>query len=129
MNIHSNLLLIILVQSLAVWRLSSLLAREDGPFNIFARVRSFIFWSASSRSGPIGKLATTVSEGIVCIWCNSIWFSVIISFLPGLYWQEWVVAVFSTSALTILIETGYSLIKQVITHISDEDIKIGRAHV
>ena len=83
--------------SLAVWRLSSLLVHEDGPFAIFRRFReelerrgSELFWAL-----------------LQCVWCTSVWVG------TGLI-LFWMVAptvarpfaiVMSASAVSIIIQT------------------------
>ena len=49
------------VYSLATWRLASLLCCEDGPADIFKRLRSFVAPSPL-WSGLLG-----------CVWCCSVW--------------------------------------------------------
>lgn len=47
-----------LVAALAVWRVTHLLVREDGPWNVLSRLRSFV-----------GKL-------LDCFYCFSLWVAV-----------------------------------------------------
>lgn len=61
--------------SLAVWRLSSLLVVEDGPFDIFAQVRSRVGVKYDEMSHPYGT--NVLSKMLSCIWCVSIWISFI----------------------------------------------------
>lgn len=51
---------------LAVWRLTSLVTREDGPGAIFARVRRA---AGAEDEGELSSLA----QGITCGWCVSVW--------------------------------------------------------
>ena len=48
---------------LATWRVSHLVAHEDGPFDIVARCR------IAAGTGGLGRLMD-------CPWCLSLWFSV-----------------------------------------------------
>jgi hypothetical protein len=63
--------LVILVS--AIWRLCSLVANEDGPFLIFDRIRRLAL-RLTRRSRFFGALH--FYQGLVCEWCNSIWFAV-----------------------------------------------------
>ena len=56
----------------AVWRLSSLFANEDGPFNVFAKIRTI-----AEQLCKQNKLcaAFRLYDGLACEWCNSIWFA------------------------------------------------------
>jgi hypothetical protein len=81
---------------MAVWRLSSLVAKEDGPFDIFLRFRK---WAGTESS---------FSRGLVCIWCNSVWFSAVIA-LPGaisglFVWWLYPVVVLALSTGAIIVE-------------------------
>lgn len=61
-------MMIFLVLVLATWRLSRLLAMEDGPFDLIFKLRKFVgdgFW---------GKLMD-------CPFCSSIWISFILCLL------------------------------------------------
>lgn len=60
-----------LALALVTWRLSSLLNREDGPFDIFARVRTLAGVEYDVYSRPYGS--NVISKGLICFWCVSIW--------------------------------------------------------
>ena len=60
-----------LLLALSVWRLASLVANEDGPFDIFCRFRSAV---RSCRIRRIRPLLKTFYKGLCCEWCNSVWF-------------------------------------------------------
>jgi hypothetical protein len=64
-------LLTIIILIFATWRISSLLAKEKGPWDIFEKFRTLlgVVWDVQSK--PEGT--TMLSKMIVCIWCNSIW--------------------------------------------------------
>jgi hypothetical protein len=65
------------ILGLATWRLASLFAREAGPFDIFAKFRKFVGVYYNEKSEPCGS--NVVSTGIICTWCNSVWF--------GMFWM------------------------------------------
>jgi protein-S-isoprenylcysteine O-methyltransferase Ste14 len=48
------------VATLATWRLAALLTREDGPFEVFARLR------ARAGGGMVGR-------ALGCLHCTSLW--------------------------------------------------------
>lgn len=92
------------ILALACWRLSSLIVREEGPWDIFERFRFFLgvrYDAESERYSDrmLGKLVT-------CVWCTSIWVSVLLfvpfSLFPNL--TMLIVSPLALSALTILIE-------------------------
>lgn len=81
---------------LAIWRLSSLFANEDGPFDIFKRLRL----KAKHLTQNV-KLFNEfkLHEGLGCEWCNSIWFGTIIT----LFW-----IVFGDIVVTVLLPLSMS---------------------
>jgi len=61
----------VLIYILATWRLSSLLAREAGPWRIFERLRDRAGVGYDDTGQPYG--ITMLAEGLCCLWCNSVW--------------------------------------------------------
>ena len=61
-----------LILALATWRLASLLATEDGPFDMFLRFRLLVGVGYDGYGNPIGL--NTFAKGLSCVWCSSIWF-------------------------------------------------------
>ena len=59
-----------LILTLATWRLSSLLAEEEGPFGVLGKFRKFagVIFNGTTFEGT-----NTFSEGLICMWCNSVW--------------------------------------------------------
>lgn len=60
-----------LILILATWRLTSLLNREQGPYNILGRLR----WLIGIRVDDIGQTygITELARMIMCPFCCSIW--------------------------------------------------------
>lgn len=77
----------LVVFSLLTWRLSSLLAKEDGPFELFARLRDRVGVRFDDYSHCIGK--NVVAQGLCCVWCSSVWVGWFIALLV-----EWRTAVY-----------------------------------
>ena len=61
----------LLILALATWRLTSLLAFEDGPGEVFAKVRSKLGVKYDQQSKPYGT--NLVSKAIICTFCASVW--------------------------------------------------------
>ncbi len=72
-----------LIIALGTWRLSSLLADEDGPFTIFGRLRHAVGVRYDERSQRYGT--NELAKMVMCLWCNSIWLGVVATALY--YWQ------------------------------------------
>jgi len=63
------------VAVLAVWRMTHLLAAEDGPFDVFARLRRVL------GTSWMGRLMD-------CFYCLSLWVSAPAAWLAGRTWNE-----------------------------------------
>lgn len=75
-----------LLVTLATWRLAYLLAREDAPFRLMAKVRAR--W-------PLGGLLT-------CLYCTSVW-AAIICYLTWLTPARPLIVVFAASGGALLL--------------------------
>lgn len=60
-----------LVLSLATWRLTSLVVKEDGPWNILARLRHRVGVRYNENSTAFGL--NVVGAAFACTWCASVW--------------------------------------------------------
>ena len=76
---------------LACWRVSHLLAREDGPWNAVARVR------AALGGGVLGRMMD-------CFYCLSVWVAAPLAFFVAPGWIERVVAWLAVSGGACLLE-------------------------
>lgn len=65
--------------TLAAYRISRMISFEDGPFDIFSRIRG--------RIDPSQK--TWVGRGLACIVCVSFWVTLIVALLIGASALEW----------------------------------------
>lgn len=61
----------LLILILATWRASSLLVYEDGPFEVFERLREYAGVVYDERSQRTGT--TELARGLTCLWCVSVW--------------------------------------------------------
>jgi Protein of unknown function (DUF1360) len=99
-----------LLAVLAVWRLTHLVAREDGPWDALARLRRAL------RGGIVGTLVS-------CFYCLSFWVAVpFVFFVPGTVAERFVVWL-ALSAAACLLEkiTGDSLNLQIKDDLRNED--------
>jgi hypothetical protein len=58
---------------MTVYRLSSLLSYENGPFEIFVRIRRWAGIMHDDEGIPIQWPRTFFGELLSCLWCNSVW--------------------------------------------------------
>ena len=92
---------------LAVWRLSSLLVDESGPFKIFENLRSAIGIGHDQDGVPVVYPSRFLPELFKCVWCMSVWvgFSwfVLWAILPP-NWMNVLTFPLSLSAFAILVD-------------------------
>src|SRR5512146_1699195 len=67
-----------LVLALATWRLAHLLVHEDGPLHALARLRALVGIQEVTTLTAQGMqtaytAANPVAEGLLCLWCTSVW--------------------------------------------------------
>ena len=91
-----------LIVALAVWRVSSLLVNEDGPFDIFAKIRYWVGVRFNQLSEPYG--INVISKGLTCVWCTSVWISGVGAIFISANILEYIVLVMALSAAAIVIE-------------------------
>lgn len=93
-----------LILALAVWRLSSLLVEEEGPFLVFVRLRTRAGIEYDDYSERIAT--TELAKIFNCVWCMSVWvgiFTVIFYWI----WPEaiyWIAMPLALSAAAILLD-------------------------
>ncbi|RYY69271.1 MAG: DUF1360 domain-containing protein [Chitinophagaceae bacterium] len=78
---------------LAAWRLTHLLSKEDGPFDIIYILRE------KAGAGFFGRL-------LDCFYCLSIWISLPFGLWLGNTWIEKIVGWLAISGATCLLEQG-----------------------
>jgi len=76
-----------IVTALATWRLSFMLAEEDGPFAIFARFRHAVgLRQTAVRENGAVEVAmvaqSPVAELFACVWCLSVWIAALMTLQP-----------------------------------------------
>ena len=103
---HSLPLIDVVLLALATWRLSALLAYEDGPGRVFARIRRRMGVVYDPHGVPYGT--NWLARGVVCPWCNSVWFG---AFWALAYWlMPWVVWV----ALPLALSAGAIIVQETV---------------
>ncbi len=92
-----------IILALATFRISSLIADEDGPLGVFEWIRGKVGVQRDERGENYGT--NNFAVGLVCTWCNSIWIGII--FTLAYMWSSQVTALIafplalSAVALTI----------------------------
>jgi len=93
----------ILLFGLATWRISSLLAAEAGPFDIFDKLRRLV--GVTYDEAGVLCCKNVLATGVTCLWCNSVWVGAGLALLAWL-WPEayWLALPLALSAITILVQ-------------------------
>lgn len=69
-------LVLFIAYSLAVYRLSNLLVYEEGPWDIFGKIRDWSGIAYDAYSQPITD--NLLSKILICIKCTSVWVSILL---------------------------------------------------
>jgi hypothetical protein len=88
----------VVLSGLAGWRLASLLVSEDGPWQVFARIRK------AAGVPDAGEVRGLLPEILSCTWCCSIWTSA--AMLALWSFAPWLVAVFAAAAVALVAESA-----------------------
>jgi len=95
-----------ILMGLAIWRLSSLLMKERGPFDLFVRVRKLIGVKHYDDGTPLSYKDNFFGNLFSCCWCLSVWiafaYTAFYIFLPR--YAIIFALPLSLSTVTILIE-------------------------
>lgn len=108
--------LVILILSSAIWRLSSLVANETGPFHMFKRFRMYcgtlcedhLFWRRFH-----------LYELVNCEWCLSMWMGFIIVPLYYLFGNvvTWLALPLALSCYAIVIKQSVHVLQEVCSYL------------
>jgi hypothetical protein len=86
---------------LATWRLSSLIATEKGPLNIFDSIRKAV----AMRGADGNRFFASLSDGVHCLWCVSVWIGALLALLVSNTLTEWIFYSLAASSGAIIIDS------------------------
>jgi hypothetical protein len=94
---NNTIWFVLILGSLATFRLSHLMAKESGPFAMFERIRAAV---------PGGR--GSVKEWLSCIWCFSLTASAVVCLIfwaggLALTWNFWILHWLAFSSISLLI--------------------------
>jgi hypothetical protein len=94
----------LIIYSLFVWRVSSLLSREEGPYDLLERFRFRIGVRYDENSQRYGT--TMISKAVLCLWCISVWVALLVSPLMSnsVNFHSYFINALALSAAAILVE-------------------------
>lgn len=99
----------VVIMALALWRVSSLLVNERGPFDAFLRLRSWAGIAHDDGGEPVSFDAHSYLAGLLfCVWCTSMVAALALAVLYMAYpaGAVWVSLPFALSALAIAFNRG-----------------------
>jgi len=98
-----------LILGLATWRISSLLVQEDGPGDVFMRIRELAGISHDQNKDPLAIPDGFWPNLLSCVWCLSLWMATLI-FIAYLVFPKITVTICTPFALssTAIIVNRYS---------------------
>lgn len=68
-----------LISILATWRISSMLVKESGPFDVFDRLRDIAGVKYNQHGESYGT--NMWSSLLSCVWCTSVWVGFLVALL------------------------------------------------
>lgn len=96
----------LVILALATWRMANMLSdtNQSGPFGILDKLRLAAGVRYDQLSVPYGT--NGLSEGMLCIFCNSVWFGTgwMVLFLLDPIFAFYMALPFALSAAAILVE-------------------------
>lgn len=66
-----------IITVLAVFRLTELVTKDNGPYDVFATLRA-----KALQNEHKNKTYKTISDAVTCPYCMSVWFSLFIWLIP-----------------------------------------------
>lgn len=81
-----------ILSAIATYRCASIVSSEEGPGDIFQKLRD---WALAN--------ATWLYKGLKCFACTSVWFGTFFSLLIAKSFSQWLILTFAISGLAILI--------------------------
>lgn len=94
----------LLVGAVATWRVSYMLLNENGPFEVFRRIRKKLGVIYADNDST--EVVAFQYEITVCMWCLSVWVGMLIAtlyYLLGSY-ATWLIAPYVLSAGALLVD-------------------------
>lgn len=86
----------------ASWRLSNLLVEEEGPGNIFVKIRKVmgVYYDEYSQKQTTGWLGDLFS----CVWCMSVWVSfILVSLDKWRFFHQYLVLPLGLSGMVVVV--------------------------
>ena len=93
-----------LILGLATWRISNLLVNEDGPWDIFPKLRHLAGVRYDEHSNAYST--TALSKLAMCVWCLSLYLAGVLT-LAYWFWPNIAIPIslpFALSAMAVLVD-------------------------
>lgn len=105
---------------LAAWRLAHMLVKEDGPFEMFSKLRKLagIEQIVINDDNTIDVALTaknTLAEGLLCVWCVSVWTATLLyvgTLIQPLHTPfMWLSSILAISAIAIIVQEFVTVLR------------------
>lgn len=90
--------------TLAVFRLTELIVKDDGPYDLSSRLRRYAGKNASKSIHH-----KTFADAIHCKYCTGIWFAILIFALNRIKHLKWIVDILAIAGGQSLIENAIDI--------------------
>jgi len=92
----------LLILILATWRITSLLNREQGPYNVLGKLRYTIGIRVDDAGQTYG--ITELARLVDCPWCLSLWVGAGLALVTATGVRDWALTTLALSAGAVLID-------------------------
>lgn len=86
---------------LATYRLTSLVVKEAGPFDMFVHFRS---WAGVYDIGSDGKPLTVFGKMVECPYCFGLWMAILLTLLPENRYTKWFTIVLAVAGIQTFLQ-------------------------
>lgn len=97
---------VLILLSLATWRVSTMIVREDGPGNVFFHIRSWVGITHDPDRHILTIPDRFLPNLLSCVWCTSVWVAAdwVLLWLLAPQIAEILAAIPALSALAIVLD-------------------------
>lgn len=91
----------LIILGLATWRISHMIVNEEGPYEIFDKLRYKVGVQYTEDLEPFGW--NPIAEIFICVYCMSVWVGGVLFLFDALLGWSWIGIPFALSAFGIIV--------------------------
>lgn len=92
------------VIALAAWRLTIMLTKEAGPWDLVSKLRQAVGIEHGPEGEPVGWPETMPGSLLACPWCVSLWAAALV--YPMWRWVPVMAVIIAASAVAIMFDSA-----------------------